>query len=67
MASKTINILVKIWRQNDTTAEGAFEEYPLRDISTDMSFLEMMDVLNEWLTRKGSEPIAFDSDCREAL
>lgn len=67
MASKTINILVKIWRQNDTTAEGAFEEYPLRDISTDMSFLEMMDVLNEWLIRKGSEPIAFDSDCREGI
>ena len=67
MASKTINILVKIWRQNGPNAQGAFEEHALRDISTDMSFLEMIDVLNEWLTKKGQEPIAFDHDCREGI
>ena len=53
MASKSINILVKIWRQNGPNAQGAFEEHALRGISTDMSFLEMIDVLNEWLTKKG--------------
>ena len=67
MASKSINILVKIWRQNGPLAQGAFEEHALKDISTDMSFLEMIDVLNEWLTRKGLEPIAFDHDCREGI
>ena len=67
MASKTINILVKIWRQNGPNAQGAFEEHALRGISTDMSFLEMIDVLNEFLTKKGQEPIAFDHDCREGI
>ena len=67
MASKSINILVKIWRQNGPLAQGAFEDHALKDISTDMSFLEMIDVLNEWLTRKGLEPIAFDHDCREGI
>ncbi|MBM9536443.1 succinate dehydrogenase/fumarate reductase iron-sulfur subunit [Desulfobulbus alkaliphilus] len=67
MASKTINIIVKIWRQNGPLATGALEEHALKDISTDSSFLEMIDVLNEWLTRKGLEPIAFDHDCREGI
>jgi len=67
MSSKTINIIVKIWRQNGPLATGAFEEHALKDISTDSSFLEMIDVLNEWLTIKGLEPIAFDHDCREGI
>lgn len=67
MSSKTINIIVKIWRQNGPLAKGAFEEHALKDISTDSSFLEMIDVLNEWLTIKGLEPIAFDHDCREGI
>lgn len=67
MSSKSINIIVKIWRQNGPLAQGAFEEHALKDISTDSSFLEMIDVLNEWLTIKGLEPIAFDHDCREGI
>ena len=67
MSSKSINIIVKIWRQNGPLAAGAFEEHALKDISTDRSFLEMIDVLNEWLTIKGLEPIAFDHDCREGI
>lgn len=67
MSSKSINIIVKIWRQNGPLAAGAFEEHALKDISTDSSFLEMIDVLNEWLTIKGLEPIAFDHDCREGI
>lgn len=67
MASKTINIVVKIWRQNGPNAKGYFEDHALKDISTDSSFLEMLDVLNEWLTRKGNEPVAFDHDCREGI
>ncbi|WP_028582867.1 succinate dehydrogenase/fumarate reductase iron-sulfur subunit [Desulfogranum mediterraneum] len=67
MASNTINIIVKIWRQNGAQAKGQFEDHALKDISTDSSFLEMLDVLNEWLARKGNEPIAFDHDCREGI
>jgi succinate dehydrogenase / fumarate reductase iron-sulfur subunit len=67
MSSKSINIIVKIWRQNGPLATGTFEEHALKDISTDSSFLEMIDVLNEWLTIKGKEPIAFDHDCREGI
>ncbi len=67
MASKTINIIVKIWRQNGPTDKGHFEDHALKDISTDSSFLEMLDVLNEWLAIKGHEPVAFDHDCREGI
>ncbi len=67
MASKTINITVKIWRQKNAEAKGQFETYPLKDISTDSSFLEMLDVLNEQLVGEGKEPVAFDHDCREGI
>lgn len=67
MASKTINITVKVWRQKDSKAKGQFEAYQLKDISTDSSFLEMMDVLNEQLVNEGKEPVAFDHDCREGI
>ena len=67
MAGKTITITVKIWRQEDADAQGSFEEHVLDSINTDMSFLEMLDVLNEGLTLSGKEPVAFDHDCREGI
>lgn len=63
----TIDLTLKIWRQKNNDALGEFETYILRDISTDMSFLEMIDVLNEQLTREDKEPVAFDHDCREGI
>ncbi len=67
MASKTINITTKVWRQKDKNSKGGFESYQLKNISTDSSFLEMMDVLNEQLVSEGKEPVAFDHDCREGI
>jgi succinate dehydrogenase / fumarate reductase iron-sulfur subunit len=67
MAAKKISITVKIWRQADSEAKGNLETYELADISTDMSFLEMLDVLNDQLTMQGIEPVAFDHDCREGI
>lgn len=67
MAEKFINIKLKIWRQKDSKSAGKFEEYPLSNVSTDSSFLEMLDLLNENLIEKGVEPIAFDHDCREGI
>lgn len=67
MASKSIDIIVKIWRQDGPHLKGTFEDHKLTDISTDMSFLEMLDVLNEWLTVKAMQPLAFDHDCREGI
>ncbi len=64
---KTINITVKVWRQAGPNAKGAFESYKLDKISTDCSFLEMMDILNEQLIRERKEPVAFDHDCREGI
>jgi succinate dehydrogenase / fumarate reductase iron-sulfur subunit len=63
----TIDLTLRIWRQKNSDALGEFESYILRDISTDMSFLEMIDVLNEQLTREDKEPVAFDHDCREGI
>ncbi len=67
MASKKITITFRIWRQAGPDAEGRFEEHRLEEINTDMSFLEMLDVLNEKLTMAGREPVAFDHDCREGI
>ncbi len=64
---KTINLKLKVWRQDGPKAKGRFETYEVKDISTDSSFLEMMDVLNEQLIQEGKEPIAFDHDCREGI
>ncbi len=64
---KSISLTLKIWRQAGSTEKGRFETYAVKDISTDMSFLEMLDVLNEELTREGKPPIAFDHDCREGI
>ena len=65
--SESINLTLKIWRQENGDAKGRLETYDLKDISTDMSFLEMIDVLNEHLTLEGKEPVAFDHDCREGI
>ena len=56
-----------IWRQKDREAAGAFARYEVLDASRDMSFLELLDVINERLIASGGEPIAFDSDCREGI
>ena len=63
----SLNLTLKIWRQPDAVTAGAMHTYQVEDISTDMSFLEMLDVLNEQLNAKGEEPVAFDSDCREGI
>ena len=65
--TKTINITLKVWRQNGPYAKGRLETCHAANISTDMSFLEMLDVVNEQLTLDGREPIAFDHDCREGI
>lgn len=62
-----MNITVRVWRQPNAQTEGRMVSYPVEDVSEDMSFLEMLDVLNERLTLDGQEPIAFDSDCREGI
>ncbi|MCU0539172.1 MAG: succinate dehydrogenase/fumarate reductase iron-sulfur subunit [Desulfobacterales bacterium] len=65
--NKTINLTLKVWRQKSRDEKGRFETYPAQGISTDMSFLEMLDVVNEKLTVEGKEPIAFEHDCREGI
>jgi succinate dehydrogenase / fumarate reductase iron-sulfur subunit len=62
-----MKITLKIWRQKNKGANGSFKEYKLDHVSTDMSFLEMLDVLNGQLIVKGEEPVAFDHDCREGI
>ena len=64
---KSLNLTLKVWRQPNSNVPGEFKTYPLRDISTDMSFLEMLDVLNEQLIGDDEEPVAFDHDCREGI
>jgi len=65
--AKSINLTLKVWRQAAPKAKGKFETYKLENISTDASFLEMLDILNEQLVRERKEPIAFDHDCREGI
>ena len=62
-----MNLTLKVWRQANAEAKGKMETYPIADVSPDMSFLEMMDVLNEQLMGQGVDPIAFDHDCREGI
>ncbi|MFD1616106.1 succinate dehydrogenase/fumarate reductase iron-sulfur subunit [Gelatiniphilus marinus] len=62
-----MNLTLKIWRQKDANDKGKMVDYKVADISEHMSFLEMMDVLNEQLVNSGEEPIAFDHDCREGI
>jgi len=68
MADKILKKLnIKVWRQNNSTAKGKFETYPIENVSTGSSFLEMMDILNNDLIEKGIDPIAYDHDCREGI
>jgi succinate dehydrogenase / fumarate reductase iron-sulfur subunit len=67
MQHYNMNLTLKVWRQKDKNAAGGFETYQVKDISSEMSFLEMFDVLNERLITEGKEPIAFDHDCREGI
>ena len=62
-----MNVTLRVWRQKNARSAGRFVEYEAKDINPNMSFLEMLDVVNEELTRRGEEPIAFDSDCREGI
>ncbi len=66
-SNKNININLKIWRQKDAKTKGKIETYKLDNVSTDSSFLEMLDQLNEQLINEGQEPVAFDHDCREGI
>ena len=62
-----MNFTLKIWRQKNADASGAFEHYTVRQVPGDASFLEMLDILNETLITQGIEPVAFDHDCREGI
>lgn len=66
-SNKNININLKIWRQKDAKSKGKIETYKLDNVSTDSSFLEMLDQLNEQLVNNRQEPVAFDHDCREGI
>ncbi len=63
----SLNLTLKIWRQAGPSHKGAFKEYKVSDISPDASFLEMLDILNEELQKKGEDPVVFDHDCREGI
>ena len=62
-----MHLTLKVWRQKSSTDAGRFESYEANDVSEHMSFLEMLDVVNEDLIRRGDDPIVFDSDCREGI
>jgi succinate dehydrogenase / fumarate reductase iron-sulfur subunit len=62
-----VDLNLRVWRQAGPDAEGRFETYEMRDVSPEMSFLELFDILNEQLNAQGVEPIAFDHDCREGI
>lgn len=64
---KKLSLTLKVWRQSGPQEKGTFREYKLHGISPDMSFLEMLDILNEQLIEDGAEPVAFDHDCREGI
>lgn len=67
MSTETLNLTLRVWRQNGPDDKGGFRNYKLDGVSTHMSFLEMLDVLNEQLIESGEEPVAFDHDCREGI
>ncbi len=67
MEHYNMNLTLKIWKQKNNKSKGTFQTYQVTDISSEMSFLEMFDVLNERLIGEGDEPIAFDHDCREGI
>ena len=67
MSKGNMNLTLKVWRQKNANDRGKFETHNLKEISPDMSFLEMFDVLNEQLINTGGDPVAFDHDCREGI
>ncbi len=67
MEHYSMNLTLEVWRQKNGSDKGTFETYDVKDISSEMSFLEMFDVLNERLILEGKDPIAFDHDCREGI
>ena len=67
MSGATLDLTLRVWRQPDAATAGRIVEYPAKGISPDMSFLEMLDVVNERLIGEGQDPIAFDHDCREGI
>ena len=67
MSTKTFSVTLRVWRQSGPGKPGKFVEYPATGVNPDMSFLEMLDVVNDELTLKGEEPIAFAHDCREGI
>src|SRR5437868_3882125 len=66
-SSQPISITLRVWRQADAKTAGKFVDYAAKDLSPNMSFLEMLDVVNDELTAKNEEPIAFAHDCREGI
>ena len=64
---QTINITLKVWRQRGSQNNGRFEEIPVKNVSVHMSFIELLDTVNEQLTLEGKDPVAFDNDCREGI
>ena len=64
---ENMTIHLKVWRQKNAQSKGKFVDYTVKDVSDEMSFLELLDVLNEDLIKKGEEPIEFDNDCREGI
>ena len=67
MDNRTISLTLKVWRQPSADAPGKFQTIPAKDVSTDISFLEMLDIVNDGLEARGEEPVAFDHDCREGI
>jgi succinate dehydrogenase / fumarate reductase iron-sulfur subunit len=67
MSTGNMNLTLKIWRQKNNKTKGSLVDYKISEVSPDMSFLEMFDVLNEDLVAKGEEPVVFDHDCREGI
>ncbi len=67
MSEQFLNLTLKVWRQENNQTAGSFKEYKAVNISTEMSFLEMLDVVNDDLIKNGDTPIAFDHDCREGI
>ena len=64
---RTINLTLKVWRQKGSADKGHFETFQMKDVDTDISFLEMLDLLNRDLELQGKEPVVFDHDCREGI
>ncbi|MBP7843570.1 MAG: succinate dehydrogenase/fumarate reductase iron-sulfur subunit [Proteobacteria bacterium] len=66
-SQKKLSLTLNVWRQKNQSEKGDFVQYKIKDVSTDVSFLEMLDILNQEIISKGDEPIAFDHDCREGI